>query len=109
MKIHYYTTLSGREPVREYIQSLPEADQIQIAADIRLIMEYGIFMAPIITRKLKGKLWEIKTGIRHQQRIFYCLIIESGLLFLHACKKQKEGAQREDVELAYRRMKEVLS
>jgi phage-related protein len=30
------------------------------------------------------------------------------LVTLHACKKQKEGAQRGDVELAYKRMKEVL-
>jgi phage-related protein len=30
------------------------------------------------------------------------------LVLLHACKKQKEGAQKNDVELANKRMKEVL-
>jgi len=109
MNVFYYRTSSGREPVREYIESLPKEDQIAIGGDIRLIMEYGIFEAPIITRKLQGKLWEIKTGTRNQQRIFYCLFSEDGVVFLHACKKQREGAQRGDVELAYKRMKEVLS
>ena len=109
MNVFYYRTSSGREPVREYIESLPVEDQIAIGGDIRLIMEYGISEAPVITRKLQGKLWEIKTGTRNQQRIFYCLFSEDGVVFLHACKKQREGAQRGDVELAYKRMKEVLS
>lgn len=108
MNIYFYKTLSGREPVREYIESLPEADRVIIAVDIRLIAEYGIFDAPIITRKLQEKLWEIKTGTRHQQRVFYCMISKNGITFLHACKKQKEGSQRRDVKLAYRRMREVL-
>jgi phage-related protein len=109
MNVFYYRTSSGREPVREYIESLPMEDQIAVGGDIRLIIEYGIFNAPVITRKLQGKLWEIKTGTRNQQRIFYCLFSEDGIVFLHACKKQREGAQRGDVELAYKRMKEVLA
>jgi phage-related protein len=109
MNVFYYRTSSGREPVREYIENLPVEDRVAVGGDMRLIIEYGIFEAPIITRKLQGKLWEIKTGTRNQQRIFYCLFSDDGVVFLHACKKQREGAQRGDVELAYRRMKEVLS
>ena len=108
MNVYYYRTSSGREPVREYIEGLPVEDRVSIAGDIRLIAQFGIFDAPIITRKLKEKLWEIKTGMRHQQRIFYCVVSEKGVIFLHACKKQKEGSQHGDVELAYKRMKEVL-
>jgi phage-related protein len=108
MNVYYYRTSSGREPVREYIEGLPVEDRVSIAGDIRLIIQFGIFGAPIVTRKLKGKLWEIKTGTRHQQRIFYCVVSEKGVIFLHACKKQKEGSQRGDVDLAYKRMKEVL-
>ena len=109
MNVIYYKTSSGKEPVREYIDSLPVADQAIILADIKLINVYGIFEAPIITRKLQEKLWEIKTGTRHQQRIFYCVMTEHGIKFLHACKKQKQGAQRGDVDLAFKRMREVLS
>ena len=108
MNIFYYRTSSGRETVREYIEDLPVDDQIDIGGDIRLIIEHGIVGAPVVTRKLQGKLWEIKTGTRNQQRIFYCLYTEDGIVLLHACKKQKEGAQRADVELASERMKEVL-
>jgi phage-related protein len=109
MNVLYYKTASGREPVREYVGGLPMEDQASILADIKLINQFGVFDAPIVTRKLQGKLWEIKTGTRHQQRIFYCIITEVDAIFLHACKKQKEGAQRDDVKLAFKRMKELLS
>ena len=108
MNILYYRTASGRMPVREYIHSLTKDDIAAITADLESIGEKGILAAPVTTRKLKEKLWEIKTGTRNQQRIFYCLIVENGIVLLHACKKQKEGAQRGDVDLAYKRMKEIL-
>ena len=109
MNIVYYKTSSGRMPVREYIHALPKGDVEAIVADLEIIREFGILSSMVTTRKLKEKLWEIKTGTRNQQRIFYCLVSENGIALLHACKKQKEGVQRGDVELAYKRMKEVLS
>jgi phage-related protein len=113
LRVLFYKTAYGREPVREYINDLGEYDKADIIKDIELIEKYGIRKAPIVTRKLqgrhfKGKLWEIKTGMGHQQRIFYC--IESGkiMVLLHACKKQKESGQSEDLNVALKRMKEVL-
>jgi phage-related protein len=108
MNIVYYKTFSGRIPVKEYVYSLPKADIEAITADFEIIRDRGILSNTVETRKLKEKLWEIKTGTRHQQRIFYCLVSDEGIVLLHACKKQKEGAQRGDVELAYKRMKEIL-
>lgn len=69
MNVFYYRTSSGREPVREYVNSLPEADRVIITGDLEQIRDHGIFAAPVMTRKLLEKLWEIKTGTRHQQRI----------------------------------------
>jgi phage-related protein len=108
MNVIYYKTSSGREPVREYLNNLPIADRAIITGDLEQIRDYGILGAQIVTRKLIEKLWEIKTGMRRQQRIFYCLITGDEMILLHACKKQKQGAQRGDVDVAYKRMKEVL-
>lgn len=96
-------------PAYEYIQDLPFDDVKIIMGDLELIKKYGILEAQVVTRQLDGKLWEIKTGTRHQQRVFYCLYTGHSLLVLHACKKQKQGSQPKDVELARKRMKEVLS
>jgi len=108
MRITYYRTASGREPAKEYIYSLQQASLEIILKDLELLSELG-FDAPVVTRKLKDKLWEIKTGSGRQQRIFYVTIAGPELVLLHACKKQKQGSQKEDVDLAFKRMKEVLS
>jgi phage-related protein len=107
-EIRYYRTPNGREPVREYITGLPLTDQAAIIGDLELIEATDILHANVVTRKLSGYrgLWEIKTGTRHQQRIFYCALNGPALVLLHACKKQHQS-QPHDVELAARRMKEV--
>ena len=86
MNIIYYKTSSGREPVLEYLQQLSARDQEEVAVDFKILFESGIMHPSLITRKLKGKLWEIKTGTRHQQRIFYCLVSADGIVLLHECK-----------------------
>jgi len=108
MNIVHFRTSSGGEPVRDYVNELPEADRVAITGDMELVRDYGIRQAPVVTRKLKGKLWEIKTGTRQQQRIFYCVNKGDDLVLLHACKKQKQGSQSGDVDLAFKRMREVL-
>jgi hypothetical protein len=82
MNIYYFKTSSGRMPVQDYINDLPSADRVLIAGDLQLIRECGIMKAPVMTG--------------------------DSLVLLHACKKQKQGAQRGDVDLAHKRMKEVL-
>lgn len=106
--IIYYRTSSGREPVREYLHGLMPRDQANIAFDLELIEKLGPQAAQVRTRNINGKLWEIKTGARRQQRVFYCLITGPAIVLLHACKKQKTGSQPQDVELAYKRLKEIL-
>jgi phage-related protein len=108
MDVYYYQTPSGRQPVREYINKLPREDRSIITGDLEQIRDQGIMAANVMTRKLIEKLWEIKTGTRNQQRLFYCVMSGDALVLLHACKKQKQGAQSGDVNLAYKRMKEVL-
>jgi phage-related protein len=108
MNIVHFRTASGREPVHDYVSALPEADRAAITGDMELVRDYGVRHAPVTTRKLKGKLWEIKTGARQQQRIFYCVASGDSLVLLHACKKQKQGSQVDDIDLAYKRMREVL-
>lgn len=109
MKIIYFKTSSGREPVKEYINGLQQNDVEIITKHLSSIQKYGHHASDVIFRKIKGKLWEIKTGVGIQQRIFYVIALDDTMILLHACKKQKTGSQPDDVDLASKRMKEVLS
>ena len=108
MKVVYFRTVSGRQPVEEYIRRFSEDDRAKVSKDIVLIERYGLD-APVPFRHIGGKLWEMKTGRGKQQRIFFIIIAGPMMVLLHACKKQKTGSQHEDVAVAAHRMKEVQS
>ena len=104
MQIIDYTTAGGKNLIIEYIDSLPKKDQAE-AYRIRLAIMYegSIALRNLDTRQLKGKLWEIKF---YSNRIMYVLFDKEKIYFLHACKKQKNKAEKQDLEKALRRAKE---
>ena len=103
MEVWYYTS-GERQPVREYIASLPENEQGVIAAALLEIEEDGLD-ANVVTRHIDGKLWELKLT-RH--RIFYVVIVGPAMVLLHAYKKQGQRAPVRELDVARRRMREVL-
>jgi phage-related protein len=104
MRIIEYTTAGGKNLIKEYLNDLPEKDRIE-ANEIRrkILLEGYNALKDLNTRQLKGKLWEIKFS---QNRIMYVVQQGDTIYFLHACKKQKNKAEKPDIDLAIRRAKE---
>ena len=66
-----------------------------------------LYIKPISkdTRHIEGKLWELK--FYNHNRIFYALVDNGRIYLLHACKKQKNKAERFELETARKRMREM--
>jgi phage-related protein len=105
MKIIHFKQPSGREPVRDYILSLPKNQAAEILAALEDIEENGIDETLVVLKPIEGKLWEIKLPIH---RIFYVLISGPMMVLLHAIKKEGQKTPIKDRELAKKRMKLVL-
>jgi phage-related protein len=105
LKISFYATLSGGQPVRKYLRALDEHEAVPLGVVLEDIGAHGFKNTTASLRAIEGKLWELKVG-RH--RIFYVLIRGPEMVLLHACKKQGRKARKEDLELSKARMKEVL-
>lgn len=109
MKINFYLTSSGRSPVEKYIEGLPKEDQAKFVDVIKGIREYGLEFEPVVFKHLKGKLWEIKFRAKGAgYRVVYVIVEKDLMLWLHAIKKDSQKTPPEDLDLAERRMKEVL-
>jgi phage-related protein len=91
MRIIYYKTGSGREPVKEYFTKLNVIDQAKIAEDLEIIKDCNslddLKISPVILKHL----------------------LDFQMVLLHACKKQSQKADTRDIEIGMKRMKEVLS
>ena len=106
MNVHTYHTNGGKDLIREYLDNLPKRESVEGYFIIESLEAEGLsFLENLNTRQLERKLWEIKYP-RHN-RIFYVLVDDSNIFFLHACKKQKGKAGKFELEKARNRMKEI--
>ncbi len=106
MKIHAYTTKGGKNEIFGYLNSLPNKEKAEGYTIISMLEEKGMELLNILnTRQLQGKIWEIKF-YRHN-RIMYILIDEENIFLLHACKKQKNKAEKKNINIAVQRAKEI--
>jgi phage-related protein len=104
MRIRYYRSARGDEPVREYLAALPPRERDDWDEALTLLGLFGVD-APLSLRQLEGKLWEIRAG-RH--RVAYVLVTGPEMVLLHAFKKQGQRTSRRDLDLARQRATQIL-
>lgn len=105
--VYYYKKSSGKIPVLDFIDSLPLRDKEKILFDLTLLRDRGIHACGLSLRHIEGKLWEIRFKLSAGYRIFYCMI-SLDVHLLHAYKKQGQKAPAKEVDIATKRMMEVL-
>ena len=104
VRLRYYRSARGDEPVRDYIAALPARERDDWDEALTLLGLFGL-EAPVSLRQLQGKLWEIRLG---QHRIAYVVVSGPEMVLLHAFKKQGKRTSQRDLSLALRRAREVL-
>lgn len=110
MKILFYKSASGRSPVEEFIRSLPKADQARFTDIYNGIKDFGFECPRVAFKQLRGKLWEVKFSAKGGgYRIGYVMVEQGTMVWLHAFKKTTQKTRSADLELAEKRMRELLS
>jgi phage-related protein len=103
VRLRYYTTSSGRQPVAEYVEALAWPERAVLAVLFEEIVSRGLEARGATFRQIEGKLWEIRAGAH---RIFYVLSTRNEMVLLHAYRKQSQRTPARHVEMARRRSKE---
>lgn len=104
----YYTTGSGRNPVRDFIDRLDTETAAQILYDLELLADYGLALGMPHVRHLEGKIWELRTVFTGNQHRVVFAPVGGGFLLLHAFSKKAQKTLRRDIELAQNRLKDYL-
>lgn len=106
-KIIYYTTSSGENAVRSFMESLQKQDKAKIFRIIQTIEQYGITSILPHVKKLTGSpLWEIRVLGKSNIRIIYVVITEKAVLLLHGFLKKTQRTQAKEIEVASIRFKD---
>lgn len=106
--VFFYTTASGKEPVRDFLKNLGKPDSSMIGYDIKTV-ELGWPMGMPLCKALEEGIWEVRSTIpdkRIARTLFF--IYQGKMCLLHAFIKKTQKTPKDDVELAKKRKAEII-
>lgn len=106
LRVIFYRTTGGNEPVREWLKALPPDDRKIIGHDLKTA-QYGWPLGMPLIRKVEAGLWEVRT--RLQDRIARVIFTVEGetMVLLHGFVKKSEKLPLQDLQLARQRLQSL--
>ena len=105
--IEFYVDARGNCPVQDYLGGLPPKKRARVWHYLRLLRESGTrlhrpYAAPVTGHK---PLWELRPT---PYRVLYFAVSGRRFIMLHALRKKRQELEPGDIEMAERRMDQVL-
>jgi phage-related protein len=103
LRVRFYRTTAGNEPVREWLKALPPEERKTIGYDLKTA-QYGWPLGMPLIRKLEAGLWEVRS--RLPDRIARVIFTVEGdtMVLLHGLIKQSQKTPPQDLQLARQRL-----
>jgi phage-related protein len=102
LRVHFFRTTSGAEPVREWLLELDRKNRRVIGADIKTV-QFGWPLGMPLVRKLTTDLWEVRSRVeRGIARIIFTIQGDS-MILLHGFIKKSQKTPTADLATARRR------
>ena len=99
--VRFFRTEEGREPVREWLKALPEAERKQLGQEIRTV-QFGWPVGMPLVRKLQPGLWEVRVRLANRIARVLFTVIDDVAVLVHGFIKQGQKTPQGDLELAAR-------
>ena len=107
--IIYYTSSSGKNPVKDFLDKYPKA-KLKALRILSNIEEYGLSYAVPHIKKLTGTpLWEIRILGEDSVRILYVTKQERKVFLLHAFVKKTDQTPRKEIDISLVRLSGIDS
>ncbi len=104
LRMAFFKTEGGREPVREWLLALPRAERHAIGTDL-LDVQYTWPVGMPLVRKLDDDLWEVRSNVGDRIARVLFTIEEKTLVALHGFIKKSQKTPQDDLDLAKNRLR----
>lgn len=106
LRVVFFKTGRGNEPVREWLKSLPLEEKRIIGEDIKTV-QFGWPLGMPVVRKMEPGLWEVRS--RLPGRIARVLFTVKGdlIILLHGFIKKSDKTPLDDLSLARQRLAQL--
>lgn len=108
----YYQDAQGRRPAQEFLLSLSATARAAAFHDINQLEEFGLLIGAPTVRPIEGirKLWELRVKTADGAvRLFYVARTERRFVILHGFIKKTAKTPQKELNLARKRLREVLA
>lgn len=110
MKIKFYLTLSGRSPIKEFLNGQSQKIKSEFLDAVSLLASGQVLTMPLsrnlanIYKGLHELRFKDNTG---QTRFFYYIKKGDAIYMLHALRKKTQVLPKKEINLILKRVKEV--
>ncbi len=103
LKVVFFKSQNGKEPVRDWLKNLPYQDKKVIGEDIKTV-QFGWPLGMPLVRKIDPDLWEVRSNISGGIARVFFTIQEEFMVLLHGFIEKSAKTPPEDLALAHRRL-----
>ncbi len=106
LSVVFYTSASGREPVREWLGALNRSDRRAIGIDIKTA-QYGWPIGMPLVRKIEAGLWEIRSRTPSGSARVTFTVEDDTMVLLHGFVKTSQKTPATDLKTARQRLAQL--
>jgi phage-related protein len=106
LRVVFYKSQTGKEPVREWLKSLSLKDKKTIGEDIKTV-QFGWPLGMPLVRKLEPGLWEVRSKTSTGTARILFTVQGEIMVLLHGFVKKTAKTPVDDLALARKRMAQV--
>lgn len=107
LRVVFFKTDTGNEPVRAWLKALPKQDCKVIGADI-LTVQYAWPVGKPLVDHLGDGLWEVRSRLDNQIARTLFAVVNQEIVLLHGFIKKQPRTPPDELELAKKRKKQYL-
>lgn len=105
--IEYYTTTSGQEVIKSFIDKLQPTTQAKLGRQLDLLEEHGYELGMPHVKALGGGLLELRVRGKQEVRVFYVFAVGRRIYLLHGFVKKTQTTPQKELLLARQRQAEI--
>ena len=107
LRVVFFKTDTGNEPVREWLKELPKEDCKVIGADI-LTVQYAWPVGKPLVDNLGDGIWEVRSRLDNRIARTLFAMVNQEIVLLHGFIKKTQKSPADELEQAKKRKRQYL-
>jgi len=107
LRLIFYRSESGVEPVREWLKELRRENRKAVGEDIKTA-QFGWPLGMPLIRKIEQGLWEVRSNITDGIARTFFTVEKNTMVLLHGFVKKSRETPPNELDTARRRLRNIL-